>query len=255
MAPKRSRFSQSLLDILDDLTVRRVPPSTPDDEVYALRYRAYRHEEFIQPNASKRVYDTDDTAENVYCFGIYIKQQLVSSVRLHHVKSISDVSPSRVVFPSELLRLVAKGKSYIDPSRFTTDYDARLEFPALPFLTLRVVAMACEYFKTDYCVSSVRPEHAPFYRRVFGSEKVEGALGTYPGIDFEMELHIADVRNIRDRVALRFPFFMSTFAEREALFSGHKAVGIHGLVKPTAKTAQRLESERPITQSDDQEQD
>lgn len=248
MDQPRSQFSQTLMDILDDVAVRRVPSAMPNDEVYALRYRAYRQEDFVQPNAAQRVYDEHDTAKNVHCFGIYIKQTLVSSVRLHHVQALTDVSPSRLVFPKELTQLVGKGKTYIDPSRFTTDYDARLEFPALPYLTLRVVAMACEHFAVDYCVSSVRPEHSAFYRRVFGSQKVEGAKGTYPGIDFEMQLYIANVDNIRDRVAARFPFFMSTEAERTALFSDKGEVGLHGLVRPSAKAAQRDGNERPQSQ-------
>ena len=39
-------------------------------------------------------------------------------------------------------------------------------------LTLRLALMASEHFAVDYCLSSVRPEHASFYRRVFLCEQM-----------------------------------------------------------------------------------
>lgn len=240
-----SQFANNLLDILDQVEYRRVPFGSPEDEVYALRYRAYRHEAFVEPNAEERVYDPHDEAENIHCYGVYIAGELVSSVRFHHVTPTQTTSPSALVFPKELAQVLAEGKSYIDPSRFTTDVDARLQYPALPFLTLRIIAMACEYYDVDLCVSSVRPEHAAFYRRVFGSRRVEGSLGQYPGIDFDMHLYIAKVEEIRDRVAVRFPFFMSTREERQQLFGENRPRGIQSLVKPTARLAQSDEFEKP----------
>lgn len=240
-----SEFALTLLDILDKVEYRRVQFGSPDDEVYQLRYRAYRHENFVLPNPDERVYDDHDKAENVHCYGVYIDGTLVSSVRFHHVTPDMRISPSKVVFPKELETLLDEGLSYIDPSRFTTDIDARLAYPALPFLTLRIIAMACEHFNVDLCVSSVRPEHAAFYRRVFGSRRVQDAVGTYPGIDFEMHLYVAQVSEIRDRVAVRFPFFMSTAEERRQLFDAGGGTGIGHLVKASARLAQDDENEKP----------
>jgi hypothetical protein len=43
------------------------------------------------------------------------------------------------------------------------------EYPALPYLTLRVATMATDYFHTDYCLSVIKPNHRAFYKRIFNS--------------------------------------------------------------------------------------
>ncbi|MCB1518507.1 MAG: hypothetical protein KDJ19_12930 [Hyphomicrobiaceae bacterium] len=241
----RSKFAATLLDLLDDVSVRRVPLNAPDDPVYKLRYKSYRAEDFVHESPEERLFDQHDLAPNVYCFGVYLKQDLVSAVRFQVVTPDQPSSVSRTIFPRELGELLGRGGRYIDPSRFVTDPDLRLSLPALPFITLRVVAMACEHFDVDYCVSSVRPEHAAFYRRVFDSHRVEGSEGYYPGIQFAMHLYIARVARIRDRVAIRFPFFMSTHEERVQLFDQNAEIGIQHLVKPTAHAAQYDDNEKP----------
>lgn len=234
---KHSRFATALLDVLDDVEYRRVRLADQFDPVYRLRYEAYRREDFIAPNSTLSVFDEHDEAPNVYCFGVYIKGELVSSIRFHHVTPQNRISPSRLVFPQALKDMLDGGISYIDPSRFTADHDATLAYPALPFLTLRVVAMASEFFDAKYCISSVRVEHAAFYKRVFGSKKM-ASDGYYPGIKFPMDLYAADISDIRDRVARRFPFFMSTKQERQDLFGVAVEGQGFGLISPTAREAQ-----------------
>src|SRR5690606_18798556 len=116
-------------------------------------------------NSQRITRDAYDDAENCYCFGVTIDGQLVSSVRLHIATAANPTSPSAAIWPEVLGKIISDGGSYIDPSRFTADHDASLAYPALPYLTLRMAVMACEHFKATYCISSVRPEHAPFYKR------------------------------------------------------------------------------------------
>ena len=242
-ASPHSKFASNLLDILDSVEYRRVPFADQFDPVYRLRYEAYRREDFIAPNSEKVVYDAHDKAPNVYCFGVYISGKLVSSIRFHYVTPAQRSSPSVTAFPETLNSLLDEGVSFIDPSRFTTDHEMMLKYPALPFLTLRVVAMASEHFDVKYCVSSVRREHAAFYRRVFGSKRLEG-VGYYPGISFPMHLYAAEISSIRDRVAQRFPFFMSTRMEREAFFEQTgKGEGVK-MIAPTARAAQNDSQEQ-----------
>jgi len=240
---KRTRFASTLLDILETVTYRRVPFKDQFDPVYRLRYEAYRREDFIAPNSQSVVFDEHDEAPNVYCFGMYIKNQLVSSVRFHHVTPEQRTSPSAIVFPKTLKSMLDGGTSYVDPSRFTANYEASLAYPALPFLTLRIVAMASEYFDVKYCVSSVRVEHAAFYRRVFGSKRIPGE-GFYPGLSFPMHLYAAEVAKIRGQVARRYPFMMSTAKEREEFFSDKNKIKGSAMIIPTAREAQEIAEER-----------
>ena len=214
---KPSRFSGTLLDILDNVSYARVDPSVIDDPIYKLRYRAYTREGFMDHNPQEICIDDLDNAPNGISFGVYINGELVSSIRLHHLTADHPKSPSMKVFPDVLGPMLDAGMTFIDPSRFTADHQASLAYPALPFLTLRMAAMASVHFEADQCLALVRTEHGPFYKRVFGSEQI-GQERSYPGLNFPVALFAATVDAIRSRVAERFPFFLSTIAERENLF-------------------------------------
>ncbi|RDE09671.1 N-acyl amino acid synthase FeeM domain-containing protein [Pelagibacterium lacus] len=224
------------MDILDRVEYRRVDLANRRDPVYRLRYAAYRREEWVSENPEGIATDEYDRSPNARCYGVYIDGQLVSSVRFHHATPDMRISPCMRMYPDLLNGFLDAGQSYIDPSRFTTDRDTALAYPALPFLTLRVAAMACEYFTATYCLSAVREEHVAFYRRVFGSREIAGD-GHYPGLNFPVKLYAAEVREIRNRVADRFPFFMSTPEEREAMFGDDADAHYLGLIRPTARQA------------------
>jgi hypothetical protein len=236
-ARETSRFAQTLVDLLDRVRYRRVPHNDEIDPIYKLRYEAYRREDFVPSNVLSTVRDEFDELPNGNSFGIYIDGQLASSIRLHIVTPAQRSSPNMSMWPNELNALLDKGHSFIDPGRFTADLDFSLRFPALPYLTLRIAAMACEHYPVRYCLSAVRPEHAPFYRRIFGSRPFAEERRR-EGLAFAVQLWLAEVPVIRDRVAVRFPFFMSTPEERAALFD-HPAGEIVA-VAPSARQAQRL---------------
>lgn len=233
-----SRFASSLIDLLDRVRYRRVSAREQFDPVYRLRYEAYRREDFIPFNAQGVTRDEFDDLPNCHCFGVYIDDTLVSSLRFHHVTPARPHSPCMSVWPDILTPELERGRSFIDPGRFTADFDASLTYPALPYLTLRLAAMACEYFPVWYCMSAVRPEHTAFYKRIFGAKPL-GEERTYAHLAFPMQLYAAEVPTIRDMVARRYPFFMSTPEEREALF-GQNQPDIPAIA-PTARLAQRLE--------------
>ena len=231
------RFADTLADLLDRVEYRRVDLACEADPVYRLRYDAYRREEFIPTNSQQIAGDKFDYTPNAYCFGVSIDGKLVSSVRFHHVSPEARWSPSRTIWPDILDPLLDSGESYIDPSRFTADQEASLAFPALPFLTLRIVTMASEFFGVRYCLHSVREEHAAFYVRMFGS-KERGELRSYEGLDFPVVMYMADIPAVRDKVKRRFPIFMSTEEEREALFGTGDQI-YERRIAPSALTAYR----------------
>lgn len=239
---RTSRFAVSLMDVLDRVEYRRVSLKDVTDPVFRLRYESYVREGFIDSNPQKISGDAFDDAPNAMGFGVYIDGTLVASIRLHHVTPDERTSPSRLIYPDELGAMLDAGQSYIDPSRFVTDHETTLALPALPFLTLRIAAMASEYFSADYCLSSVRPEHAAFYKRVFGSVQLAGER-FYPGLKFPVCLYAAEVAEIRNRVADRFPFFMSTPDEREAMFGAGSEARYLTMIRATARAA-ALEEQR-----------
>lgn len=235
--PPVSRFAGTLMDILDRVEYSRVGKDEIDNPVYRLRYEAYRREESVPFNDAGVVVDDLDEAPNCTAFGVHIDGELVSSIRLHHLSARHRMSPSMKVCPDVLGPLLDRGESFIDPSRFTADYEASLAYPALPFLTLRLAVMASVHFDASCCLALVRPEHTAFYRRVFGSEKMSD-VRSYPGLAFPVALFGAYVATKLPTTLRRYPFFGSTAEEREKLFApqGDDRRG----VVPTARAAQEI---------------
>lgn len=235
-------FSTTLFDLLDRVEYRRVPPGDQFDPVYRLRYEAYRREAFVPANDQEIIRDEFDDLPNVNCFGIYIDERLVSSVRVHELTPDYRESPSHSVFGDILDPILDTGVTVLDPGRFTIDYEASLTIPALPFLTLRLPVMAIWHYRAKYCLSSVRPEHGAFYRRVFKSLRI-GDERYYHGLSFPMVLYACDLLSIEQQFLDRYPFFRSTAQERSALFG---APGRAALVRPTARAANALAAETEL---------
>lgn len=232
-----TRFAGTLMDILDRVEYLRVSTQVIDHPVYRLRYEAYRREESVPFNDAGVVVDDLDDAPNCMAFGVHIDGQLVSSIRLHHLTSEHRMSPSMKVCPDVLGPLLDRGETFIDPSRFTADYEASLAYPALPFLTLRIAVMASVHFDADCCLALVRPEHAAFYRRIFRSEEM-CETRSYPGLAFPVGLYGAYVSTKLPTTLRRYPFFRSTESERGHLF-GPLGSDISAIA-PTARLAHRL---------------
>lgn len=234
--PEISRFAGALVDILDKVSYRPVSLTDFSDPVFRLRYEAYRREEFIPLNDLGISTDDLDDVPNAYGFGIYIEDRLVSSLRIHHVTAEHRKSPGMKVYPDILGPMLDRGITFIDPSRFTADFEATLAYPALPFLTLRIAVMASDYFAANYCLATVRPEHLAFYKRVFRAEEF-AEVRPYPDLDFSIALYGTNVDETLQTLYQRYPFFRSSPEERAGLFAPGAAGVDASYVKATARAA------------------
>lgn len=233
-----SRFAGTLLDLLDRVEYRRVQPEDQFNPVYRLRYEAYRREEFVPANSEEAVRDEYDDLPNVHCYGVYIDGELVSSVRFHHLTPDFRHSPNYSLFGDILDPILDAGHVVLDPGRFTTDREASLAYPALPFLTLRLPTIAVLHFGAKYCLNSVRPEHGAFYRRVYRSVAMSEPR-THHGLSFPIVLYACDLLPFYDELLQRYPFFRSTAEERQNLFGPLGRSSLES-VRPSARQAQRL---------------
>jgi len=231
-----SRFAGGLIDILDRVEYSRVHMNVTDNPIYRLRYEAYRREEFVPFNDRGIVHDDLDGTPNAFCYGIHIDGQLVSSIRIHHLTGEHRYGPSMKSCPDVLNPLLDQGQTFVDPSRFTADYEASLAYPALPFLTLRIAVMATEYFSATACLALVRPEHGPFYRRVFGAVEMCG-VRSYPGLSFPVVLYGSNSAINLQQIYRRYPFFRSTREEQDQIFSQTDLRGFEIPVPTAARAA------------------
>jgi hypothetical protein len=230
-----SSFARNILALLERTEYRRCDKGEDLEDIYRLRYKSYRLSDMVPENPDHIVHDELDEAPNCYKFGIYVDGALVSTLRIHHACAATPESPSTTVYGDILRPMMAKGLSFVDPSRFAADPDWSRVFPQIPYLTLRLAGMACFHFDAPFCLSTIREEHAGFYKRIYCSEQI-GELRNYPGLNYPVVLYRADVSAIRERSFSRFPFFKSTAMEQRLMFGRPQRGELAPLtILPTAK--------------------
>src|SRR6266403_1919051 len=192
---------------------------TPEDKdcLYLMRYRAYLHGGLILPSESERVSDRYDDAPNAWTFGIYVDGELCSSLRIHVLTSEWRMSYATELFGDVLHPRLDQGEVFIDPARFVADPEKAQRFPELPYLTLRLAYLACEYFNADTGLALVRAEHQAFYRRVFLNETIAEPR-SFPNVTKKVVLMASGLRTRREEVLARFPIMRSSAFERRMLF-------------------------------------
>jgi N-acyl amino acid synthase FeeM len=195
------------------------PIETPEekDQLYLMRYRAYTHGGLIPPSESERYSDRYDDAPDAWTFGIYVDGELCSSIRLHVLTSERRMSCTTELFGDVLHPRLDKGEVFIDPARFVADPEKARRFLELPYLTVRLVFLACEYFNADTGLALVRPAHQAFYRRVFLNETIAEPR-PFPNALAKVALMASDFRTVREKVLARFPIMRSSAFERRMLF-------------------------------------
>jgi len=204
-------------DLLGQVDYRLAETSEELEAIYRLRYRAYLREGAIHESPLQRNTDQYDGLPNTWTFGVYFHGELYSSVRISVLTSEWRKSCSTEIFGEILHPRLDQGEIIIDPSRFVADPDKARRFPELPYLTLRLAYMACEYFNADVGLAIVRAEHQAFYRRVFLHETIaEPRL--LPGLLKPVGLMAADFPLLKEKVFERYPMMRSTAFERRMLF-------------------------------------
>ena len=212
-----SPMTRKVLDYLSRVEYRRCDFSEDFEQICRLRFKAYQANGLLSADAGARVFDTMDELPNCYNFGVYHDGALVSTLRIHHLHAEAPEGPSTVIHKDLIAPRIAAGERFVDPSRFASDPEWMSRNPEIPFITLRLAVMACIHFDVPYCLSTIRPEHAAFYKRIFNSRQI-GELRSYPRITRQVALYEADVKAIRSISFIRYPFFRSEPLEQRLLF-------------------------------------
>jgi hypothetical protein len=204
-------------DALEHVDYRLAETPEEKDEIYRLRYRAYLREGAILPSPTERVSDHYDDAPNTWIFGVYIHDELYSSIRVSVVSPEWRNSPSADMYSDVLQPDIDSGQIIVDPTRFVADPEKAKAFPELPYVTVRLGLVACAHFHADIGLASVRAEHRAFYRKVFLQHPM-GEPRLFPGLIKPVGLMAANYPSIRERVFQRFPVMRSSAFERRMLF-------------------------------------
>ena len=203
--------------LLERVDYRPIETHEEKDQLFLMRYKAYRHGGLIPPSEAERYSDRYDDAPNALTFGIYIDGELCSSLRLHVLTSERRMSYTTELFGDVLHPRLDKGEVFIDPARFVADPEKAHQLPKLPYLTLRLAYLACEYFNADTGLALVRAGHQGFYRQVFMHETIAEPR-QFPNALVKVALMASDFRMSREQVLARFPILRSSAFERRMLF-------------------------------------
>jgi hypothetical protein len=207
--------------LFDRVDYRPIETREEKDQLYLMRYRAYRQGGLIPPSETERMRDPYDDSPNAWTFGIYVDGELCSSVRLHVLTAEHRMSYTTELFGDILHPRLDKGEVFIDPARFVADPEKAQRFPELPYLTLRLAYLACEYFNADTGLALVRAGHQSFYRRVFMHETIAEPR-QFPNALVKVALMASDFRGLREQVLGRFPILRSSAFERRMLFQHNR---------------------------------
>lgn len=232
---KTSSFVHHVESLLARTEYRRCDKGEDLEDIYRLRYKAYRSNDMVPDSENQTISDELDEAPNVYRFGVYVDQRLVSTLRIHHVTLETPLSPSTKAFGDIVHPMLERGDSFVCPSRFASDPDWTRIYPQLPYVVLRLAPMACFHFAAPFGLSTVREDHAGFYKRIYYSEQISEPR-SYPGVYNRVVLYRTNAHANKERFFRRFPFFKSTPMEQRLLFSRPAGGELGPLtILPTAK--------------------
>jgi len=232
---EESPFNRSVFDVLDHIEYRVCDKGEDLEAIYRLRYQSYRAAGMVKTDAAKQVHDKYDDLPNSYRFGVFYRENLVSTIRIHHLNKENPIAPSCGVFGDIVNARLNAGQTFVDPSRLAADAEWGRSLRVLPYITLRLAVLGAKYFETDYSLIAIKEEHSAFYYRVFRAELATGPR-TYPGLEVPVHLLQMNTKEHLDGVIERFPFFRSTEAEQRMLFERPKIGEVGPLtILPTAR--------------------
>jgi hypothetical protein len=232
-------FSAKLGELLDRVDCRRADTRGDREAIFQLRYQAYLREGAITVNSTETFSDPLDDLGNVHLFGLYIDDQLASSIRIHVGSKDQRQLPSLPVFPDILAPILDRGQIIIDPTRFVSNEASSLQYRGLPYATLRLTLVAAEYFGADYVLAAVRREHQAFYKRAF-YQRLLSEPRPYPNLTKPIALMAMHYPSMRDKLWKKHPFFPST-SEQRRLF-GAKGMSGYGAAVPTANAPEAIKT-------------
>jgi len=158
-----------------------------------------------------------DETDRVYLLGLYIDDELATSIRLHVASRELPASPSLEVFADVLQPELDAGKVIIDTTHFVADENLARLHRGLPYATLRLCMLAARYFKADDLLAAASAAHQAFYQQAFGYRLI-GERRPYPLQAKPLGLMTVDFRSATDELHRRYPFFRSPFSEPRMLF-------------------------------------
>jgi hypothetical protein len=214
---KFSSISDRIGELLTHVEYKRADSFEEKLAIYRMRHEAYSRAGSIDPQPGEIFTDPADEAFNTFLFAVYIDGELASSIRVHVASRPEHTLPAAATYPDILKPLLEAGACIVDATRQVSNLKFSQRYPQLPFITMRTVCVAEDYFGADYMTAACRVEHQPAFKRIFSAVEWSPAR-TYPLLAKPQALMAYESHTMRKGVRNRFPFFNSSPEERRRMF-------------------------------------
>jgi hypothetical protein len=204
-------------ELLAHVEYKRADTAEEKHTIYRMRHEAYSRAGSIDPQPSGLFTDLADEAPNTFLFAVYIDGEMASSIRVHVASRIEHCLPAASIYPDILEPLLQSGACIVDATRQVSSLKFSQRYPQLPFITMRTVCVAEDYFFADYMVAACRVEHQAAFKRIFSAIAWSPARA-YPLLAKPQALMAYESKRMREIVRNRFPFFNSSSEERRRMF-------------------------------------
>lgn len=210
------------------LRIKRVHSAELREEVYALRYRAYRRQGAIQELPGERFCDAYDAQPNHALWALSDHEKLVGSIRTTWYDPAEPWTiPEMDCYAADVARVVPVGARMLSGNRFVTDPDRPDRDSSYAMFLLRFYMVVAKS-RAEHALAAVRVNHLPFYRRVLKLERVsEGRV--YPGLTSVMYLTACDFQQNIDHVYSSTPLLRPRGYERLFMDENYRDVWEIGL--------------------------
>jgi hypothetical protein len=191
------------------LHIKRVHSQSLREEVYALRYRAYIHENAIEPCGTQRFEDKYDSQPNNILWALTENQRVVGSIRTTWFDPASSWSiPEIDGYAEDVKKVIPHGKKILSGNRFVTDPNRIERGSSWAIFLLRHHMLVAES-RAQFALAAVRTNHLQFYSKVLKLDRVsEGRI--YPGLKStmfltacEFQLHVNQVYELTPKLKPR----------------------------------------------------
>lgn len=169
------------------------------DDVYALRYRAYFADGYIESNNTERFFDRYDHLPKNFSYLTYYDGEIAGSIRasLYDPKTPYDL-PAMEIYSDEIRNSVGLENSIVESNKFVIapEFQRRGGLRLRLALVLNMVNAAVEHHAPTI-ITAVRKEHLRLYKS-FSFEAISKAK-KYPLLKFETVLLACyDVQGLRE---------------------------------------------------------
>ena len=142
--------------------------------VVKMRYRTYREVDYVDPFHSEEYIDAYDSKENSTLYLNIEGESHIGSLRttLYSREQQFASIPAFEYFSTQIKESLGQNVSILESSRFVIDPKFRAFKPYHLFNTLRAFMLANKIHRPDYVVTTVIPDHAPFYAKLLGLKPI-----------------------------------------------------------------------------------